>query len=133
VKEKNADLPHAKRRGQLKNGNPSGDPSIAPRCGATTRRHTSCLAPAMRNGRCRLHGGKSTGPRTPEGIARSKRANWIHGFYSAKEKAERASTRRFLKECHETMDAFDSQLEIAVGFANARYHNQNLNHKREKT
>ncbi|MFC1944498.1 HGGxSTG domain-containing protein [Chloroflexota bacterium] len=24
----------------------------------------------MKNGRCRMHGGKSTGPRTPEGLER---------------------------------------------------------------
>jgi hypothetical protein len=30
-----------------------------------------------------MHGGKSTGPRTPEGLARSRRANWKHGNYSA--------------------------------------------------
>jgi hypothetical protein len=27
-------------------------------------------APAMPNGRCRMHGGPSTGPRTPQGLAR---------------------------------------------------------------
>jgi hypothetical protein len=32
----------------------------APRCGARARRGTSCMAsPAMPNGRCRMHGGKS--------------------------------------------------------------------------
>src|SRR5262245_20149860 len=30
----------------------------------------------MPNGRCKVHGGKSTGPRTPEGLERSKRARW---------------------------------------------------------
>jgi hypothetical protein len=35
-------------RRQLKHGNPSGDPSRAPRCGATTRRHTACLLPGTR-------------------------------------------------------------------------------------
>jgi len=33
----------------------------------------------MRNGRCRLHGGESTGPRTPAGLERSRRARWRHG------------------------------------------------------
>ncbi len=43
----------------------------APRtCGARTRRGTACAALALLNGRCRNHGGKSTGPRTPEGWAR---------------------------------------------------------------
>jgi hypothetical protein len=38
----------------------------APRCGARTRRGGSCAGPAMRNGRLPMHGGASTGPRTPE-------------------------------------------------------------------
>ncbi len=50
-----------KRRGWLKNGNPPGDFTKAPRCGAKTRRGTRCQCPAMPNGRCRLHGGLSTG------------------------------------------------------------------------
>ena len=32
-------------------------------------------SPAMRNGRCRMHRGASTGPRTPEGLAKSRRAH----------------------------------------------------------
>ena len=36
----------------------------------------------MKNGRCRMHGGKSTGPRTPQGRERSRRANWKHGRYT---------------------------------------------------
>ena len=71
-----------KTSGILKNGNPQGDPNSAPRCGAQTRDNTECRGPAMKNGRCRLHGGKSTGPRTPEGLARSKTANRIHGLYA---------------------------------------------------
>ncbi len=47
----------------------------------------------MPNGRCRLHGGKSTGPRTPEGLANSRRANRKHGHYSAEAKAERTGAR----------------------------------------
>jgi hypothetical protein len=81
------------RRGWLKNGNPPGDPQTAARCGAWTRRRTACQAPAMRNGRCRMHGGMSTGPKTAEGLARSRRANWKHGRYSAEEKAERREVR----------------------------------------
>jgi len=37
------------------------------RCGAKTRRGTACQCKALSNGRCKLHGGKSTGPRTAEG------------------------------------------------------------------
>jgi hypothetical protein len=45
------------------------------------------------NGRCKVHGGKSTGPRTPEGLERSRRANWKHGHYSREAKAERSGVR----------------------------------------
>src|SRR5467141_1904885 len=91
----NVDLP---RRSWLKNGNPPGDLRKAKRCGAKTRRQTKCQAPAMKNGRCRMHGGASTGPRTPEGLARSRRANWKHGLYSMQAKAERQSLRRLLED-----------------------------------
>jgi hypothetical protein len=45
-----------------------------PRCGAKTRAGTPCQAQALENGRCFLHGGLSTGPRTPEGKARQAQA-----------------------------------------------------------
>ena len=35
-----------------------------------------------------MHGGRSTGPRTPEGRERSKRARWKHGSYSAEAERE---------------------------------------------
>jgi len=41
------------------------------KCGARTRKGVPCKAPAMGNGRCRLHGGLSTGARTLEGRRRS--------------------------------------------------------------
>lgn len=91
--------PHAKRLGQLKNGNPSGDFRTAIRCGAKTRRGTACLGPAMKNGRCRMHGGLSTGPRTAAGLERSRRANWKHGAYSREtreaQQLARLNRRRF--------------------------------------
>ena len=56
----------------------------APRCGAKTRAGgCACRQPAMANGRCRFHGGKSTGARTAAGRARCARARRTHGFYSA--------------------------------------------------
>ena len=67
--------------------------NAAPRCGARSKRTGKpCLAAAMPNGRCKVHGGKSTGPRTPEGLERSRRANWKHG-YSREAKAERSRVR----------------------------------------
>src|SRR5438552_2887087 len=66
--------PHDQRRGWLKNGNTPGDFSKAARCGARNRRGTPYKCPAMANGRCRLHRGMSTGPRTREGIERIRQA-----------------------------------------------------------
>ncbi len=85
-------------RGRLKNGNPSGDYMAAPRCGARTRAGCSCRQPAMTNGRCRFHGGKSTGPCTADGLQRCRRARLVHGFRSAEvidlRKAAAATGRR---------------------------------------
>src|SRR2546428_14038457 len=51
--------------------------NAAPRCGARSKRTGKpCRAAAMPNGRCKLHGGKSTGPRTPEGLESHPRDNW---------------------------------------------------------
>ena len=71
------------RRGRLKNGNPSGDYLAAPRCGAKTRAGCACRQPAMTNGRCRLHGGKSTGARTADGQRRAATARLVHGRRTA--------------------------------------------------
>ena len=63
------------------------DPTVRkadrPLCGALTRKGQPCQAPAVwdrehnrpRNGRCRRHGGLSTGPRTEEGRARIAESN----------------------------------------------------------
>ena len=84
-------------RGWLRHNNLPGDLSTVPRCGARAKRTSApCRGPAMRNGRCRLHGGLSTGPRTAEGLARSRRARWKHGRYSIE--ADRAF-RRLKAEC----------------------------------
>src|ERR1700733_6841852 len=55
----------------------------APRCGARNRAGNPCRAPAMPNGRCQMHGGKSTGPRTAEGLERMRSAKKKHGLYQA--------------------------------------------------
>lgn len=86
-------------KGWLKNGNPPGDLRQAPRCHARSKRTGQpCQQPAMANGCCRLHGGKSTGPRTSEGLARSRRANWKHGDYSQAVKEELKAFREEFRE-----------------------------------
>jgi hypothetical protein len=99
MKMKTVETPQDLRRGRLKYGNRPGDFSKAPRCGARTRRGTPCQCPAMRNGRCRIHGGLSTGPRTAEGRERIRRARWVHGRYSQQAVEERALLRILEREC----------------------------------
>ena len=45
-------------------------------------RRTNDWAPVRGKKRCRMHGSLSTGPRTPEGLERSRRARWMHGRFS---------------------------------------------------
>src|SRR5438105_539557 len=76
-------------RGRLLSGNPVGDFTKAPRCGAKNRRGTPCQCPAMRGKRrCRLHGGKSTGARTAAGVHRIRAARWKDGSRSPRLQAE---------------------------------------------
>lgn len=93
--------PHAQRRGWLKNGNTPGDFLLAPRCGARTRAGGWCQGPAMPNGRCRLHGGTSTGPRTPQGLERCRKTRFKHGLRSAAVTAARrqaSAVRRAIRD-----------------------------------
>ena len=50
------------------------------RCLAKTRKGSPCQNPVVTDrNRCRMHGGKSTGPRTPAGKERVAAANTKHG------------------------------------------------------
>ena len=114
---KNVNEPHANRGKKpvlLKNGNQQGNPMNAPRCGAKTRSGTPCKAPAMANGRCRMHGGKSTGPRTPEGLERSRKANFKHGLYSAESIAQRRYISQLLRSSRETLEQVEKNVESRV-------------------
>jgi hypothetical protein len=84
----------APRRGWLRHGNTPGDPDSAPRCGARTRAGTPCRAPAMKNGRCRMHGGASTGARTAVGRALCGHARRKHPAWLAAGPSERSAARR---------------------------------------
>jgi hypothetical protein len=65
----------------------------SPRCGARTRTGTPCKAPAMPAGRCRMHGGLSTGPRTAEGLERIQATRTTHGRRTAEMERMRAMVR----------------------------------------
>ena len=90
--------PHEQRRGWLKNDNPPGDFTKVRGCGGKNQRGLPCQALAMRNGRFRLHGGKSTGPRTPEGLERMRKAKTKHGRYTAEAIERRRLVNLMLRE-----------------------------------
>jgi hypothetical protein len=50
-----------------------------------------------------MHGDASTGPRAAEGLARSRRSRWKHGFYSAEVLAERKRVRELLTQSRELL------------------------------
>src|SRR5947207_13145085 len=80
--------------------------NAASRCGARSKRTGKpCRAAAMPNGRCKLHGGKSTGARTAEGLERSRRANWKHGHFSREAKEERARLRAAILALRDLCDS----------------------------
>ena len=73
------------------------------RCSAKTRAGGMCQNPAIGSRtRCKLHGGKSTGPKSIEGRARVVAANTKHGLRSKahveKVKAINAELRRITYE-----------------------------------
>jgi hypothetical protein len=88
---------HRNQDGPRPGGKPRNDPNLAPRCGAKARTTgLGCRAPAMANGRCRMHGGGSTGPRTPEGLARLAAAHTKHGNDGAAWRAVRRYQRSLI-------------------------------------
>ena len=61
------------------------------RCEARTRKGTLCQRPGNKiNGRCKFHGGRSTGARTEDGLASLTASRTIHGRTT---KAERAKAK----------------------------------------
>jgi hypothetical protein len=67
----------------------------------------------MKNGRCRMHGGASTGARTAEGLARIRRANRKHGVRSAAWIAGRAEARRNATRMEAWLEEFRAVMRIA--------------------
>lgn len=68
----------------------------SPRCGARTRSGGSCSAPAMPNGRCRMHGGASPG--APKG---SRNGMYRHGRYTAEAIDMRRETNAWIRVMRE--------------------------------
>ena len=64
------------------------------RCGAKTRPGHPCGHYAMKNGRCRYHGGKSTGAKKPYRPIK-------HGLYTKEANKERRAISQLLKDARE--------------------------------
>ena len=64
---------------------------LSRRCGAKTRRGSRCRSPAMPNGRCRMHGEKSSG--APKGNKNALK----HGCYSVEAIARRRAVATLLR------------------------------------
>src|SRR5680860_301233 len=76
---------------------------LSRRCGARTRSGSPCRSPALRNGRCRMHGGLSPGP--PKGNANARK----HGFYTAKAIAERRELAVLLRAMRGLVEEVDGR------------------------
>jgi len=98
----------------LKNGVQGLDLRTLPRCSATAKSTGQpCRREAMQNGRCYFHGGKSTGPRTPEGRAACARARTTHGRDTRRARAQRHTRWAVLREALAGLQAVMRQLPEA--------------------
>ena len=99
-----ADLPEPLPPTIKRRANPNLN--LAPRCGARTRSGCPCRAPAIQGKlRCRMHGGRSTGPRTEAGLARLRAARTTHGAFGAAERARDRHSLTVLRRARVLVDA----------------------------
>jgi len=72
-------------------------------CGAKDRNnnHRPCSNPAMENGRCRIHGGLSTGPKTDAGRRSISLANTKTGIHSKKAEEEKRRAKKLVAETND--------------------------------
>ena len=81
------------------------------RCGAKTRRGTHCQRPAnKRNGRCRLHGGQSSGPKTEEGRAKIAAVNTTTGQHTKAVIARRKEEAKIAKGLRDRLRVIEQDL-----------------------
>ena len=69
-----------------------------PRCGATTRAGHPCGRYAMPNGRCRLHGGLSSGAKRPYRPLK-------HGMRTAQAEAERRFIASLIRDARKLIES----------------------------
>ena len=82
------------------------------RCGAKTRQGLPCKRPAnKRNGRCRLHGGASSGPRTEQGRAKIAAANTTTGQHTGAKIAKRKEDAKIAKGLRDRLRVIEHNLK----------------------
>ena len=81
-------------------GPPHGE---IPRCLAKTRSGGECGQYAMKNGRCRFHGGKSTGAKSPHQPLK-------HGFYTKEAMSQRKLLRNLILSSVDGIDEINEFL-----------------------
>ena len=103
---------------------PRGNPTLhlAPRCGARTRSGCPCRSPAIHGKlRCRMHGGRSPGPRTPEGRDQVRAAHTIHGYAGAEARAQNHHRLTQLRRNRVLTAAVDYQAHLPPAFVARLY------------
>ena len=82
------------------------------RCGAKTRQGLPCKRPAnKRNGRCRLHGGRSIGPKSAEGRAKIAAANTTTGQHTKAMIAKRREDAKIAKGLRDRLRVIEQNLK----------------------
>ena len=81
------------------------------RCTANSKRtRLQCGRPAMKlskGQKCNFHGGKSTGPKTPEGKVRISKAHLIHGNETIQMRLERQQKNAYFAHIEDVMHVLD--------------------------
>lgn len=76
-------------------------------CGARTKgTGEPCRRLPCKNGRCKLHGGRSTGPKTEEGRRRCAEVNLKHGLKSKEALEEKRRIRELIQQCDDFLENF---------------------------
>lgn len=91
--------PHGPRLGMLRNGNPPCDLANLPRCNAMAKSTGQrCQQPAMKNGKCYWHGGKSPG------ASKGNQNAFKHGLYTRESLKQWQVIRSLIKESKNFLD-----------------------------
>ena len=104
-------MPIAKCISELGRATRFGQDWQGKRCLAKTRKGTPCQSPAFKhNGRCRLHGGRSIGPKTEEGRRTISEANYRNGKYTKEKLQQRKNVAHVGKRIVAELKSIEQRL-----------------------